>query len=106
MCAISGETFSDIRTLKKVLKDQHRQDFYRCLTDKLMTYALGRGMEWYDTESIDQIVEKLDHNDGHFSVLLSGIIDSAPFQRRRVTTAAANDNDAAGKPGPRAELKD
>jgi hypothetical protein len=48
-----------------------------------MTYALGRGLEYYDVESVDRIVANLVRDDGRFSTLLMGIIDSAPFQRQR-----------------------
>ena len=89
---ISGETFKDIRELKKILRENHAEDFYHCLTEKMMTYALGRGMEHYDIEAMDRIVERLKKEDGKFSALLTGIIESAPFQRRRnpePATAAA-----------------
>jgi hypothetical protein len=83
---ISGEQFADVRELKRVITHARRDDFYRCLTEKLMTYALGRGLEYYDVESVDRIVAGLDSNDGRFSALLLGIIDSAPFQRQRVAS--------------------
>ena len=78
---ISGEQFADVRELKRVITHARRDDYYRCLTEKLMTYALGRGLEYYDVESVDRIVAGLDGNDGRFSTLLMGVIDSAPFQR-------------------------
>jgi hypothetical protein len=80
---ITGETFEGIRDLKKILREKRKTDFYRCLTEKMMTYALGRGLEDYDTEAVDRIVEKLEKEDGKFSALLSGIVDSTPFQKRR-----------------------
>jgi hypothetical protein len=40
-------------------------------------------MEYYDVPTIDKIVDRLDHEDGHFSALLLGVIESAPFQERR-----------------------
>jgi hypothetical protein len=80
---ITGETFSNVVELKRILATKHRLDFYRCLTEKLLTYATGRGMEYYDTETIDQIVARLDQNDGRFSALLNGVIESAPFQKER-----------------------
>ena len=80
---ITGETFTNVVELKRILATKHRIDFYRCLTEKLLTYATGRGMEYYDTETIDQIVTQLDQNDGRFSALLTGIIESAPFQKER-----------------------
>jgi hypothetical protein len=60
----------------------------------MLTYALGRGLEYYDEHTLDTIVEQLDAENGRFSVLLAAIIESAPFQRRRaepVTVAAAPD---------------
>jgi hypothetical protein len=80
---ISGEQFTDIRQLKKVLAKNHRSEFYHCVTEKMLTYALGRGVEWYDIETIDQIVAKLERDNGKISTLLTGIIQSAPFQKRR-----------------------
>ncbi len=80
---LTGEQFSDIRALKKILTNERRLDFYRCLTEKLLTYALGRGLEYQDEHTVDQIVEQLDREQGKFSVLLSGVINSVPFQRQR-----------------------
>ena len=80
---ITGETFTNVSELKHILATNHRVEFYRCLTEKLLTYATGRGMEYYDTETIDQIVQRLEAEDGRFSALLTGIIDSAPFQKER-----------------------
>ncbi len=79
----TGEKFANVRELKRVLVTDRRADFYRCLTEKLLTYALGRGLEGYDTHTIDQIVEKLEREQGRMSVLLFGVIDSAPFQKMR-----------------------
>jgi len=80
---ITGETFHDVRDLKKILKTNHRSDFYRCLTEKVLIYALGRGLDYYDVQAVDQIVDRLEKNDGHFYALLSGVIESVPFQQRR-----------------------
>jgi hypothetical protein len=80
---ISGEKLSGARDLKQIIVNEKRIDYYRCLTEKLLTYALGRGLEYYDVETVDQIVQKLQDNDGRFSALLTGVIESAPFQKRR-----------------------
>ena len=86
---VTGEKFTGIRELKTIIKDKHRVDFYRCLTEKLLTYALGRGLEYYDEHTVDLIVDKLDRGQGRFSTLLVGIVESAPFQRmRRANTVA------------------
>jgi hypothetical protein len=80
---VTGESFTSVRELKHILATEHRLDFYRCLTEKLLTYAIGRGPEYYDTETIDQIVQRLEHEQGRFSALLMGVIESAPFQKMR-----------------------
>jgi len=92
---ITGETFSNVTELKKVLATSRHTDFYRCLTEKLLTYALGRGLEYYDVEAVDRIVARLEAEKGRFSALLNGIVESVPFQKRRnvsVTTAAVEKN--------------
>jgi hypothetical protein len=83
---MSGESFRGASDVKEILEHKHLTDFYRCLTEKMLTYALGRGMEAYDVETVDQIVERLEHENGRFSALLNGIVDSSAFQRRRGTT--------------------
>lgn len=70
--------------MKHILANERRNNFYRCLTEKLLTYALGRGLEYYDTETVDQIVQRLDQGNGRFLPLLTGIIESAPFQKQRL----------------------
>ena len=86
---VTGESFQSVRELKRILTNEHRSDFYRCLTEKLLTYALGRGTEYYDVETIDQIVERLNREDGRFSALLTGVIESAPFQKMRLQATPA-----------------
>ena len=80
---ITGESFAGIRDLKRILKTERRLDFYRCLTEKILTYALGRGLESSDVESVDRIVDRLEREQGRFSALLLGVIESSPFQKRR-----------------------
>jgi hypothetical protein len=83
---ITGEHFGSVRELKQVLATDHREDFYRCLTEKLLTYAIGRGLDNNDIATVDNIVARIDHENGRFSALLLGVIDSAPFQKRRNET--------------------
>ena len=85
---ITGEEFKDVRELKHLITHERRGDYYRCLTEKLLTYALGRGLDYHDVETVDRIVDKLDHDGGRFSTLLLGVIDSAPFQKQRRTDPA------------------
>jgi mono/diheme cytochrome c family protein len=80
---ITGETFEGLAGLKRILKNERRGDFYRCLTEKMLTYALGRGLEYYDVATVDAIVERLERDEGRFSALLTAIMESAPFLKRR-----------------------
>jgi mono/diheme cytochrome c family protein len=80
----TGEKFSGVRDLKQALVEKHRIEFYRTLTEKLLTYVLGRGVEYYDVPTVDAIVAQLDRDNGRFSTLLLGALESAPFQQRRL----------------------
>jgi mono/diheme cytochrome c family protein len=85
---VTGEEFSNIKDLKRALVKNHAEDFYRTLTQKLLTYALGRGLDYYDVETVDQIVARIEKSGGKPSALLAGIIESAPFQKTRVSSPA------------------
>ena len=87
---VTGENFNDIREVKQVLATKYRQQFYQCLTEKLLTYSLGRGLDYYDVEAVDRIAAKLNETDGKFSSLLMGVIESSPFQKRRNPTLQEN----------------
>lgn len=69
---------------------RYSPQFVRMFTEKLMTYGLGRGVEYYDMPTIRSIVRDADKNNDRFLAILMGVIRSAPFQMR--TTAAANAN--------------
>src|SRR5262245_19849340 len=80
---ITGVSFKTVQELKKILVTERKIDFYRCLTEKMLTYALGRGLEYYDVAAVDRIVSQLAETGGKPSALLLGLVESAPFQRRR-----------------------
>jgi hypothetical protein len=77
-----GLTFAGPAELKQVLL-QRKDDFTRCITEKLLTYALGRGLEYYDRPTINRIVQAVGENDYRFSALVSEIVRSEPFVNRR-----------------------
>jgi hypothetical protein len=105
---VTGETFKTFGELKHILATNHRPDFYRCLTEKLLTYAVGRGLEYYDTETVDKIVRDLEQNDGRFSVLLNDIIASAPFQKQRnqANTVFADSSESPAPTGNNSTIAD
>lgn len=77
-----GESFSGAMELVQIIK-KRREQFCRCLAEKMMTYALGRGLDYYDRCAIDLVYEGLDRNELRFSALVEGIVLSKPFLRRR-----------------------
>jgi hypothetical protein len=97
---ITGEKFANVRELKHVLATDRKIDFYRCLTEKLLTYALGRGIEPTDTHTVDMIVDRLTREDGKMSALLFGVIESAPFQKQRTQLAASPAVTQVAQPSP------
>ena len=80
---VSGEEFSGPDDLNKVLLSKKRDDFVRCISEKMLTYALGRGLEYYDKCALDQIAENLPKQKFKFSALVLEVIKSTPFQKRR-----------------------
>jgi hypothetical protein len=86
---ITGESFNNVRELKRLLVEKRRKDFYNTVAEKLLTYALGRGLEYYDVETCDRIVAKVEAANGRPSALLAGIVESAPFQKTRPAESAA-----------------
>ena len=79
-----GKAFQGPVELKSILKEQ-RVKVGRNLTEKLMIYGLGRGLEYYDRRSVQKIQEELEKNDYKFSTLAVEIVKSDPFRLRRGT---------------------
>jgi hypothetical protein len=53
------------------------------VTEKLLTYALGRGLEYYDMPAVRGIVRTAAEDDYRWSSILVGVVESIPFQMRR-----------------------
>lgn len=79
-----GTVLHGAADLKQVVKDR-KQQFLRCLTEKMLTYALGRGLEYYDRSTIDRIVTQLEAGGYRSSVMITEIVKSDPFRLRRGT---------------------
>ena len=78
-----GQAFKGPVELKAVLMTRIKP-FSHALTEKMMTYALGRGLEYPDHCVVDKLSESLIRDGGQFSRLISGIVHSDPFQKRGV----------------------
>jgi hypothetical protein len=62
--------------------------FATTLTENLLTFALGRGVEYYDAPAVRKIVSAAEKDGYRFSSLILGIVKSAPFQMRRADTTS------------------
>jgi hypothetical protein len=77
-----GETFKGVAELKAILKARD-QDFARCFAEKMLTYALGRGMERTDRCTVDDVSRLVVQNKYTFSSVVLGIVKSDAFLTRR-----------------------
>jgi hypothetical protein len=84
---VTGESFQGPNELKEILLKAKRTDFVRCLCEKMLTYALGRGLEPYDRCATDQLAKGLANHHYRFSSLVLEITRSVPFQMRRAPEA-------------------
>jgi hypothetical protein len=78
----NGKSFTRPAELKAILKAD-KDEFTRCLTEKLLTYALGRGLERFDRPAVQSITRRTAAEGYRFSSLIRSIVESMPFQSRR-----------------------
>ena len=78
----NGVKFDGAVGLRQTLL-QHPEAFVRTMTTKLLTYALGRGVEYYDAPAIRAITANAARDNYTFSSLTLGVVNSVPFQMRR-----------------------
>ena len=74
-----GRKFTSPKQLMQILAEEKKVQFSRCLAEKMLTYAVGRGLRSYDRCAVDTIVKQLAGNDYRFSVLVTEIVTSDPF---------------------------
>jgi hypothetical protein len=77
-----GSMFVGVAALERALL-QRPEHFAGALTEKLLIYALGRGVEPFDAPAIRQILRRASTEDFRFSALILGIVNSTPFQMRK-----------------------
>lgn len=75
-----GSRFSGPAELKQLVVGKRRDDYVRCLTRHMLTYALGRKLEHYDLGTIDQIARRVADDDYRLSRLVVEIVSSYPFR--------------------------
>ena len=77
-----GTAFAGVSELRDVLLSR-RNEFVTTVTQKLLTYALGRGTEYYDQPAIRTIVREAARDDHRWSAIILGVVRSIPFQMRK-----------------------
>ena len=77
-----GTGFEGPAGLSRLLLTKYRDDFVRTSTEKLMTYALGRGVEYYDYPIVRAIAREAARDDYRVSSLILAIVKSTPFRMR------------------------
>jgi hypothetical protein len=86
---VDGTAVNGPNDLRQALL-KHPEQFAQTVTEKLMTYALGRTLEYYDMPAIRKIVRDAAKDNYRFSSIVLGIAKSAPFQMRRVEKISSN----------------
>jgi Protein of unknown function (DUF1588)/Protein of unknown function (DUF1585)/Protein of unknown function (DUF1592) len=76
-----GKKFTGPEELRRIIKSQS-DEFLDCFSDRMLTFALGRGLEPSDRRTTDRIVEAMKQNGHKFSGLIDEIVRSEPFQKR------------------------
>ena len=92
----TGEKFTGPAELKKLLLNR-TDDFTRNLTEKMLAYALGRGLEYYDAPVVKQISKAVQQDEFRAVTLVNEIVKSYPFQHRRSNEAEPAKNSGGDK---------
>ncbi len=79
-----GRTFAGPVELITILAEEKKDQFCRCMTQKLLTYALGRGLQPFDRCTVRTITTKLAANEYRFGTLVKAIVTSDPFMNQEL----------------------
>jgi hypothetical protein len=90
-----GTSIAGPDDLKGVLRAD-APSFVRALSEKMLTYALGRGLEAYDRPAIREITERVERNEYRFSELILAVVESAPFRMRRAPEERSSQQEREG----------
>ncbi|MFD2255963.1 DUF1592 domain-containing protein [Luteolibacter algae] len=80
---VTGQEFSTAEEMRDIFIRDYKEEFRRAFAVKLLTYGLGRGVEYFDRPALDEIVMKGDQNEGRLLTWIYAIAESVPFQYRR-----------------------
>jgi len=106
----TGEKFTGPKELRKLLMGR-KDEFVRTATEKMLSYALGRGLEYFDQPTVRKTTKALQQNNYSAQKMVLEITNSYPFLHRRGALSEevvklADAGTAPAKPKPAAETKD
>ena len=84
---LSGATVDSPRAFREALLREGDGEFVRTVAEKLLTYALGRGVMYYDAPAIRRMVRALEDGDYRWSALVQQVVSSDPFRMQRIPDA-------------------
>ncbi len=85
---VRGQTFQNLADLRTILVRDMGDQFVKNLAENLLTYALGRGVEYSDKPTVEEILRKAKASGNRFQDIILAVCESVPFQKMRVNQAA------------------
>jgi hypothetical protein len=82
---VRGQTFKDLAELRTILARDMGGQFVKNLAENLLTYSLGRGLDYSDKPAVQSILKQAAAKENRFQDLILAVIESVPFQRVRIT---------------------
>ena len=82
--SLDGTPVESPKAFREALITRHGDQFVRTVAEKMLTYALGRGVDYYDQPTVRQLVRDSARDENRWSSLIQGIVHSRPFQMRAV----------------------
>lgn len=81
-----GTQFKGLPGLKEVILETRKEDLVRQVATRMLSYALGRQLEYYDEPAIRKILLELQNRENRFRSLIHGVVQSHPFQYKKLTS--------------------
>ena len=78
----TGEQLRGWQEMVTYLAESNREALVRCFSEKMLTYAIGRGLEYYDKCAVDKIVKEISQQEDRIGALILAVVRSEPFQKR------------------------
>ncbi|CAN5674723.1 hypothetical protein BH11VER1_BH11VER1_32220 [soil metagenome] len=84
---LTGQAFDGVEQLRKLLANERKNEFTKCLVENLLIFSLGRGLEYSDKPFVKQMVQNAEKNGYKFQDIVFSVIESTPFQKMQANQA-------------------